>query len=217
MALTVVPLSNAVEAMVYGTAILWVLDYFGITDVLPIYEWIEKTAPIFEWVRWPIDYVKEISLEFTYSENFTPSNEGFLFYFNFIVYPLLYTLLNNICPITILNMTVLVPIYTIMPELFIDEELTKENPKGDKIPMRGLPMFLAEMYSIMALLWGDYDYLIDENYLTISGDTLRNMLLWSWIQLFFSALFYPFMLVWSFFSVQGLIAISLYDKLVLKY
>ena len=121
MALTVVPLSNAVEAMVYGTAILWVLDYFGITDVLPIYEWIEKTAPIFEWIRWPIDYVKEISLEFTGSENFTPSNEGFLLYFNFIVYPLLYTLLNNICPFTILNMTVLIPIYTIMPELFIDE------------------------------------------------------------------------------------------------
>ena len=112
------------EWLVYGGIALWILDVFGIVDVSNIYILIDDTAHIFEIMRWPINFVKDRALEFTGSETFVPSNEGFLLYFQFILYPILYISFNNFCPLWILTSLVLIPIYFITPYSFIDEELT---------------------------------------------------------------------------------------------
>ena len=41
-------------------------------------------------------------------------------------------------------------------------------------------MFIAEIFKIMSLLWGDYSYLIDEDYLTISLNELKAIYYFSW-------------------------------------
>ena len=103
---------------------MWALDVLGIVDVSPYYVWIDNTANVYEILTWPIDYVKETALEFTGSENFVPSNEGFLLYFQFILYPILYIIFNNFCLVWIFAMAVLIPLYMLAPKIFIDAKLS---------------------------------------------------------------------------------------------
>ena len=52
-------------------------------------------------------------------------------------------------------------IYSIDPDLFIDYEKTAELDNGKNYPREGVPMAFATLFSIEALLWGDYSFLID--------------------------------------------------------
>ena len=62
-------------------------------------------------------------------------------------------------------------LYVLDKDLFVDKtafELADEEEAYH--PRAGLPTFLAKLYNIFGLLWGDFTYLVDKTDLTIRYD-----------------------------------------------
>jgi hypothetical protein len=76
-------------------------------------------------------------------------------------------------------------------------------------------MAFAQVYSIQALLWGDYSFLIDRTDLHISITDMIFLYIFSFFQLATSGLIDPIMLVWGFFSAFTITTLIFYEVVVL--
>ena len=129
----------------------------------------------------PIDKIRNLVLSFEEAEQFNPSNEGFLLWFQIVIYPIMWILTTEYCLVSIFTMPALMLLYLIDKNLFVDEVATQFDPEGIQRPRIGLPASVSEMYNIMGLLWGEYTYLADKTDLSIGFGHMFKLWAFSWL------------------------------------
>ena len=200
---------------------LWALEGWGIfdfqwvRDILNLGEEWKESLLLIDFFGLPIGYVRNLVLAFEEAEQFDPSNEGFILWFQIVIYPMLWILSTEYCLVSIFTMPALMLLYLIDKNLFIDETATELDPEGVLRPRIGLPSSVSEIYNLYGLLWGEYTYLEDKLDLSISFSHMLKLWAFGWLQLIISAVADPIMLIWSFFSAGALINVIAYDVLVL--
>ena len=88
---------------------------------------------------------------------------------------MIWTIMTLLAIPIILMMPNLLVLYSLDRDLFIDWDATQQV-KMYYIPHKGLPTAFAQLYNIMAILWGDYTFLVDETRLSISFTHMLQML-----------------------------------------
>jgi len=133
---------------------LWALEGWDLLDfgwlrqsLLLGEEWKESLLLI-DFFGIPIGYVRNLVLAFEEAEQFDPSNEGFILWFQIVIYPLLWILSTEYCLVSIFTMPGLMLLYLIDKNLFIDETATNLDPEGIPRPRIGLPSSVAEIYNL---------------------------------------------------------------------
>ena len=107
-------------------------------------------------------------------------------------------------------------LYGLDKDLFVDYEKTDERNNGKYYPREGIPMAFAQVYSIQALLWGDYSFLVDRyDTLHIAYADFIFLFAFSFFQLAVSGVIDPIMLVWGFFSSWTISTLIFYEVVVL--
>lgn len=79
---------------------LWALEGWEIIS----FEWLREFLGMateyrdelyfIEWIDWPLDYVERVLFAVSQSENFHPSNWGFIVFYTITVYPALWLFMN---------------------------------------------------------------------------------------------------------------------------
>ena len=102
------------------------------------------------------------------------------------------------------------------PDLFIDYEKTAELDNGKNYPREGVPMAFATLFSIEALLWGDYSFLIDRyGTLRVGYVDMIFLFAFSFFQLAVSGVIDPIMIVWGLLSSFTISTLLFYELVVL--
>lgn len=125
-----------------------VLDFQWLRDILNLGEEWKESLLLIDFFGLPIGYVRNLVLAFEESEQFDPSNEGFILWFQVVIYPLLWILSTEYCLISIFTMPGLMLLYLIDKSLFVDEVATELDPEGVPRPRYGLPSSVAEIYNL---------------------------------------------------------------------
>ena len=105
-------------------------------------------------------------------------------------------------------------LYWIDKDLFVNWEAS-EDAKLFLVPHKGLPTAFSQLYNIMAMLWGNFTFLIDEERLSISFTHMMQMFAFSVFQLVVSSVVEPIMSIWGGFSLIAIGTILFYEYYVL--
>ena len=212
---------TVIATFVNGYIFLWaleawdILDFQWLREIFGLGEEWKESLLLIDFFGIPIGYVRNFVLAFEDAEQYNPSNEGFITWFQLVIYPILWILSTEYCLISIFTMPGLMLLYLIDEDLFVDQTATELDPVDAKRPRIGLPSSIAEIYNLYSLLWGEYTYLEDKTDLSISFLHMLKLWAFGWFQLSISAIADPVMLIWSFFSLGALINVIVYDILVL--
>ena len=151
------------------------------------------------------------------SETFDVRNEGFLFWFQFLIYPWIWLSSTYFAIVQIFALPGVTLLYLIDREIFVDMKATVNDPDGILRPAKGLPTLLAEMFSIMALLWGDYTYLVDRTDLSISFTHLVVVYFFSVFQFVIGPDLDVPMLIWGVISLAVFSVLLIFEITVMDY
>ena len=118
-----------------------------------------------------LDFVKELVMDDMKVDVFRPKDEEFLFRYQLVVYPILWVVTTQLCLVQLFTQPFYGLLYFLNKDAFVDHTADQlENKEDAYIPRAGLPTFLAKLYNIFGLLWGDSTYLVDKNDLSIRFD-----------------------------------------------
>ena len=201
----------------------WGLEQIGWVDfgwlepyIFFIDEW-GQSLLLIDFIGAPISYVMGLVSTLEDSETFDVKNEAFLFWFQFLIYPWIWLFTTYFAIVQIFAVPGVTLLYLIDRDIFVDAEATDNDPDGILRPRKGLPTLLAEMFSIMALLWGDYTYLVDRTDLSISFTHLVVIYFFSVFQFFVGpALDIP-MIIWGVISLFVFTVLLIYELSVTNY
>lgn len=189
----------------------WLEEYIFILD-----EWGESLLLI-DFIGTPINYAMGLVTTLEQSETFDVKNEAFLFWFQFLIYPWIWLTTTYFAIVQIFALPGVTVLYLIDREIFVDMKKTEQDPDGILRPQKGLPTLLAEMYSIMALLWGDYTYLVDRTDLSISFTHLVVVFFFSVFQVVIGPVLDVPMIIWGVVSLFVFIVLLVYELSVNDY
>ena len=128
------------------------------------------------------------------------------------VYPLLWIVLLNMAAINVFTLPILIMLYILDKDLFVDYEATEQaDVYGKQVPNFGIPTIFAKYYSIHALLWGDFTYIWDKDDINISLTQMLLLLTFSIGQLLLSSLLELFFTAWAVVSWVSLSFIVFYE------
>lgn len=201
----------------------WGLDQLGWVDfgwleqyIFFIDEW-GQSLLLIDFIGAPISYVMGLVSTLEESETFDVKNEAFLFWFQFLIYPWIWLFTTYFAIVQIFAVPGVTLLYLIDREIFVDMEATENDPDGILRPAKGLPTLLAEMFSIMALLWGDYTYLVDKTDLSISFTHLVVAYFFSVFQFFVGPVLDIPMIIWGVISLFVFTVLLIYELSVTNY
>lgn len=136
--------------------------------------------------------------------------------FIWFVYPLIWNASIPASIVNVLVLPVLITLFMIDENLFIDQEATQATGGQIDVPREGLPTSFAKAYNIHSLLWGNFAYLEDPEVLEFD---LTQMILWytmSAVQLVLSFLLEPILIAWGFTSAFSIATIIFYEVYILE-
>jgi hypothetical protein len=120
---------SALSGFLNTVVIAWALENkVGFISVDYFREWKDtlnqwtEAAMFLDIVSYPVNFVMDIFEKADTAETFNPTNEGFLIFFEFIIYPILYMCMFWPAIINIAILPLLMVVYGFNKDLFIDYE-----------------------------------------------------------------------------------------------
>ena len=118
-------LAAVLNSLVFAWALEDKFDFISLQAVRNFFdilnEWSE-VAMLLDIVAYPVNFIIEIFLAADSSETFNPTNEGFIIFFELIIFPILSMSLIWPSFINLFIMPALILVYIFNKELFVDQE-----------------------------------------------------------------------------------------------
>ena len=197
--------------MINTYIIVWSLDNFGVTD----FGLQGKTFFIFYLMSYPTKKLEEFIAYIKQSDQFDRSDKFSIWFFVQCMKPYAYMLTAELAPFTIWIMPVLMTLYLIDPEAFIDREVTLDDNTKITMPKEGLPTAVTEFYEINALSWNNVDYLYGADHAGIGLKHFIYIEIWACWQILTAVFAEPFMVITMILLSFSFVVILMYETLIL--